>query len=399
MENKELLDELKKRIAISNFESEYEQKNEKVLPENILGERRTYMISKKRLLQAVSLFAVVLVFFGINAGINAKNHWDIGFKGYEDVERPLDYSTVKDATEAGYTEMLDMDYVVQDGIGVKLNSLLMTDEYVEITADFKFPEDMEINTETFCFSFGVCDEEKNVYAVSTRLNGYSPDWSSQSSVEYIKEMYQKWEIAFDRTNILGDNFISSGIGAPVISAKNHTITSKMTFTPFDVYPKSKKLYVSIKDLGFTMVDFSGEENYTEDFDVSDVEWNFEIDVPEKFYERTMTKLDLSEEIPNLTLDKVEVSEIYLVVKGSLEGFFEHVNEGEIPLKWTETWEKSIYITDEDGEMYYCNNSDNHTGKKDGFRYFFEITKDMLNKKFFLNVVQDGKLYTSELVQK
>ena len=60
--------------------------------------------------------------------------------------------------------------------------------------------------------------------MSTRLNGYSPDWSSQSSVEYIKEMYQKWEIAFDRTNILGDNFISSGIGAPVISAKNHKKT-------------------------------------------------------------------------------------------------------------------------------------------------------------------------------
>lgn len=398
MENKELLDELKKRIAISNFKAEYEQKNEKVFPKNILEEGRKYMINKRKLLQVVSVLAVVVIFVGIGTGIKAKNHWDIGFKEYEANERSLGFSTIKAATEAGYTENLDMDYVVQDGIGVKLSSLLMTDEYVEIIVDFKFPEDMEINTETFCFSFGVCDEEKNVYAVETRLNGYSPAWSSESPVEHIKDMYQRWGIEFDRTNIFGDHFISGGTGGLPISAKDHTITSKMTFTPFDVYPKSKKLYVVIKDLGFTMVDFSGEENYTEDFDISDAEWSFEIDVPKKFYERTMTKLDVAEEIPNLSLDKVEVSEIYLVVKGSLEGFFETVYEGEIPLKWTEVWEKSIYITDENGEIYYCNNSDNYTGK-DGFRYFFEITKDMLNKKFFLNVVQDGKLYTSELVQK
>lgn len=277
MENeKELLEKLKKRIAISNFKAEYEQKNEKVFPKNILEEGRKYMINKRKLLQVVSVLAVVVIFVGIGTGIKAKNHWDIGFKEYEANERSLDFSTIKAATEAGYTENLDMDYVVQDGIGVKLNSLLMTDKYIEITADFKFPEDMEINTETFCFGFAVYDEEKNLYAVTPRMNAYSGPKGKFDT--YTPYMYK--EIGIDYPGYI--SFLVKSSGQHAISAENHSIKSKIELTAMDVFPESKKLYVRINDLGFTMVDVSCDpnvENYTEDFDVSDAEWIFKIDIP------------------------------------------------------------------------------------------------------------------------
>lgn len=279
MENeKELLDKLKKRIAISNFDAEYEQeqKHRRVFPKDILEEGRKCIMNKRIILNVASALAVVLVLFGVSASIYAKMQWEIGFKEYQEREYATELVTVKNAEETGYTENLEMDYVVQDGIGVKLNSLLMTDKYIEITADFKFPEDMEINTETFCFGFAVYDEEKNLYAVTPRMNAYSGPKGKFDT--YTPYMYK--EIGIDYPGYI--SFLVSSSGQHAISAENHSIKSKIELTAMDVFPESKKLYVRINDLGFTMVDVSCDpnvENYTEDFDVSDAEWIFKIDIP------------------------------------------------------------------------------------------------------------------------
>ena len=217
---------------------------------------------------------------------------------------------------------------------------------------------------------------------------------------YTPYMYKEIGVKYDRFNIY-DILLNDVSGSSNILAENHHIKSKMELGSSKGFPKSKKLFVRINNLGFTMIDSSKGigEWYTEDFDISDAEWIFEIDVPEKFYERTVTELTLKEEIPNLTIEKIEVSEVYLMLKGSLDGFYDMLQEkAEIPKEMTELDTKTIYITDEEGNIYYHNTS-GVIRKKDWFRKSFEITKNMLNKKFFLNVVQDGKLYTSELIEK
>lgn len=393
----DLLNELKKRIAISNFELENENQN--IFPKKLFEDWRKYIMNKKKVLNTIGILAVAFILLGISANIYAKIQWNIGFNEYKNREYQTSLATIKDAEENGYVQNIDMEYVVQDNIGVKLTSLLMTDEYVEITADFKFPEDMEINTETFSYGFAVYDNEKNVYSVAPRVNIYGVKMGKIDT--YTPYMYKEMGIDYDRFNLY-DKLISDGGGVHNIYAENHNLISKIELNSSKRFPKSKKLFVRINNLGFTMVEISNDsnvDNYKEDFDISNCEWIFEVDVPEKFYERTTTELALKDEIPNLSIEKIEVSEVYLMVRGTLNGFYDMIQQkAEIPVEMTELDNKTIYITDEEGNTYY-EKTYGLTGKKDCFRKRFEITKDMLNKKLFLNVKIGEKIYTSELIKK
>ena len=50
------------------------------------------------------------------------------------------------------------------------------------------------------------------------------------------------------------------------------------------FPRSKKIYIRVFDLGYSMTQVDEENNYqAEDFSITNAEWIFEIDLPEKFY--------------------------------------------------------------------------------------------------------------------
>ena len=73
-------------------------------------------------------------------------------------------------------------------------------------------------------------------------------------------------------------------------------------------------------------------------------------------------------------------------------------QNEIPAYNTKVRKETIYITDENGNVYYENTA-GLVGNKDWFRMNFEITKNMLNQKFFLNVKIGEEVQTSELIIK
>ena len=67
-------------------------------------------------------------------------------------------------------------------------------------------------------------------------------------------------------------------------------------------------------------------------------------------------------------------------------------------EWDELRKNTINITDEDGNIYY-EKTMGTTQEHDIFRMSYEISKDMLNKKFFLNIKIGDKQYSSELIKK
>ena len=77
-----LLNEMKKRIAISNFNDEQEQLNPKVFP-NQFKDWRKYIMTKKKYLNVASICIIAVMLIGISTGIYAKIQWDIGFKEYQ----------------------------------------------------------------------------------------------------------------------------------------------------------------------------------------------------------------------------------------------------------------------------------------------------------------------------
>ena len=391
-----LLNEMKKRIAISNYniELENENTNPNIFP-NQIKDWRKYIMSKKKALNIASVFIIALILVGLSTGIYAKVQWEIGFKEYQNRNYELGLGTIKDAEESGYIENIEMDYIYQDNIGAKIDSLLITDEYVEATVNFKFPENMEVNTETFSYGFAVYDNEKNIYGVHKRFNFEK----FKDNDRYTPYMYKEIGVKYDKNNIY-DIQLCEAQGCACISAKEHTILSKITMHSSKGFPKSNKLYIRVNDLGFNMVEHTTDPkigNYYENFDVSNKEWIFEIDVPEKFYERITTELTLKDNIENLSIEKIAVSEVGLIVRGTLNGF-DSMLQNEIPAYNRKVRKETIYITDENGNVYYENTA-GLVGNKDWFRMNFEITKNMLNQKFFLNVKIGEKVQTSELIIK
>jgi len=391
-----LLNEMKKRIAVSNYNLELE--NEKINPNifpNQIKDWRKYMMSKKKLLNFVSIFMIAIMLVGVSTGIYAKVQWDIGFKEYQNREYEFGIGTIKDAEESGYVENIEMDYIVQDNIGVKVSSLLITDEYLEATVNFKFPENMEINTETFSYGFAIYDNERNIYGVHKRVN--FEQFTERD--RYTPYMYKEIGVDYNRFDLYSLQLCDT-LGAYSISADNHALSSKITIHSSKGLPRSRKLFIRVNDLGFNMVEYTTDPNvgnYYENFDVSNKEWIFEIDIPEKFYERSTTELRLKENIEDLSIEKISVSEVGMIVKGTLNGF-ENMLQDSVPAYNTKLREETIYITDESGNVYYEKTA-GLVADKDWFRMNFEITKNMLNQRWFLNVKIGEKVSTSELIIK
>ena len=164
-----LLNEMKKKIAISNFYEEQSQNNSNISPSQVKDWRK-YIMNKKKILNVISIFLFAVIILGTSTSIYAKKQWEISFKEYQNRDYTLTLATIIDAEESDYNENIKMDYIFQDNIGVKINSLLMTDGYLESNVEFKFPENLELNSETFTYGFAVYDENNNVYAIAPRIH-------------------------------------------------------------------------------------------------------------------------------------------------------------------------------------------------------------------------------------
>ena len=114
----------------------------------------------------VTVAMLVIALLGLaTPDIYAQIKWNIEYKEFEN--RPVEYgmASIKQAIENGYEKNIDMEYTYHDNIGVKLDSLMITDEFFSMNVDFVFPKETQINTETFSYGYAIYDENKNVYGI------------------------------------------------------------------------------------------------------------------------------------------------------------------------------------------------------------------------------------------
>ena len=107
-----------------------------------------------------------------------------------------------------------------------------------------------------------------------------------------------------------------------------------------------------------MTQVDEENNYqAEDFSITNAEWIFEIDLPEKFYNRETINLKLKDDIPGLQIEKITITELGLVIKGNFEGFNNIKPGKDIPVQeYQNKRNETIYITDGEENKYYENTS-------------------------------------------
>lgn len=335
--------------------------------------------SKPKLkLANIAAAVIVIAFIGcITPSIYAQIKYNIQFKEYKIVD-------IDDVTETGLAENIDMDYFVQDEIGVKIDSLYLTDNHLEVNVNFKFLENQEVDSERFSYGYAIYDENKNIYGIGFR--DVADD--SFDIKTFLKFLYKDIGVEFDENDIF-KNEIANFTGTPNVHAEDYSIVSKIILdTTYKEFPQSQKLFIRIFDLGFYLYD---ENTKYDDLKVSDSGWTFELNIPERFYNDDSTKLVLKNEIPGVTVNKICVDDIKMRVDLNLESYYK-----DWYAKCTaEELIQTITVVDEEGVEYkYILESmdENNREVRD-----FDINKTMLDKKYFIKIKIENNEYMSELI--
>ena len=322
----------------------------------ILSKEKGVVNMKRKILNIAAIFLAVILAVLISTQIYAKIKWNIEFKEYKNLPSTETKGTLKEIKEDGYAEVLDMDYLTQDGVGIKLNSILLTDDCLDIDVTFKFDENLEVDSQMFSAGFAIFDENKNIYSIHSRMH-IGEEKNKYDNITLLT--YKELGVEYDKKDVYAIQLASnSGITLGDVDEENKTIDMNITLRAKDKFPQSKKLYIRLFDPGFSMVDLDTNNNEAslinaEDFSLSDAKWNFEIDVPDKFYERNSVELKPENEISGIEFKNITITDTGLNLIFKSEEYDELIKDGKDmdSSKFLEKIQKMLYISDKNGNRY------------------------------------------------
>lgn len=353
--------------------------------EEIIEKSNKKRFTRKTLLTRVAVFIIIFFLVAVTPSIYAQIKWNIEFKEYQRDRKVSDKISliIDENKDDGSNYIVNSNPVEINGIKVNIDSIVVTNNNIAVIATFEFDDISNINSDTFTTGFAIYDENNTVYYLSPRMHLGEKNLNLGRMNKLI---YDEIGATFDKKDIFNAQYTqSTSVGKEKV--EGNKITLRYQINSISGYPKFKTLNIKIFDLGFSMVDrVEGEKPIVQNFDVSKDEWNFSIDMPERFLNRENTKLKLNNNIEGLTIDRFELAETGLVITGTLKDFGEYVEgglNGSIE-NWSEFANRILYITDEDGNEYISNEFGTYA-KENGFHISFNnIGKDDLDKKLYLH---------------
>ncbi len=388
---------------INNSFKEYlenEHNKEKNYKE-ILSKEKGVVSMKRKFLNIAAMFVVIVIAGVLSTQIYAKIKWNIEFKEYQYRPSAEATGTLGETGESDYAEVLDMDYLTQDGIGVKIDSILLTDDCLDINLTFKFDESIEVNSSNFMFGYAIYDENRNIYNIVSRTHIGSAEKYDNTTLFIYKELGVK----YDKKDVYAIQLAeSSGLGPIEANTENRTIKENINIRAKDKFPQSKKLYIQIFDPGFSMVELGNKNNKpslenAEDFKLSEAKWNLEIAVPDKFYERNTIELKPKNDIPGIEFESITISETGMTLKFKSEEYINLIEEG-MKMQSNDFREKInnlLNITDGEGNKY--NELSSGTTSDDMCKITIDASIRDLDKKLYINYNNNGTQYKEELIEK
>ncbi len=325
----------------------------------------------RKILNIAAIFLITMMIGVTLPKIYAKIAWNIEYKEYEKREINTFKEAINDAIEDGYAEKLNMDYSYKNGIGVKIDSLMITKDSYIMNVNIKIDDYKNINSDTFDFGYAVYDENNNIYQVNDRY-----DYGTGLTEIYERKLCTELGIKYSDNDIYSINQATSSEKVKMLF-KDGELQTQVIIKSLKGFPKSKKIYIRIFDIGFIMKDEkvknSGKIEITdaEDFKLSDSEWQFELEIPERFYNRNTIELQLAEKINGIELKKAELSETALILEINMKD--ESINALN---------RDNIYITDEFENNYTYGS---YSVNKGLAQISFNIEKKDLLKHLYLNI--------------
>ena len=350
-------------------------------------------MKKRKILNIAAILLIVIMLGALTPSIYAKIQWNIEYQEYEN--RPINYgsATINEAIQE-YEKNIQMDYIYKNDIGIKIDSLILTNDYFKINVNFKLPEDIELNTQTFRYGFAVYDENGNIYGIQERM------LFKDEKVPYWEKLYKELGINYDKKDVFAVQLKdSSGMG--VITSQKGNIIAYTQMTSNKGFPKSKKLYIRIFDIGYDLMELNEEKTQmlsAQNVNITNDEWIIELNIPEEFYTRQSINLKLANEVEGLKISKAELTKTALVMKVEQDGLRKAVMDGRnlSEEEFTDKINKAIHIEDEQGNTYNYTNLST-TENPEEIQLKFSLSQKDISKKLYLCVKINGKDYKVELI--
>ena len=176
----------------------------------------------------------------------------------------------------------------------------------------------------------------------------------------------------------------------------------ITLRAKDKFPQSKKLYIRIFDLGYSVMETDPDTRKItnlKDYKLSESKWNFEITVPDKFYERNTKELKLESQIPGIEFKNITITDTSLNLTFKSEEYDELIKIGKDmePNDFAEMRDNILYISNKTGNRYNEINIGT-TGNEREYKMTLDVGMKYLDD-LYVNYLDNGIPYRVKLIEK
>lgn len=348
----------------------------------------------KKILLILAVIIILIVIAFVSYKVYVRIDMEMRFKEFEKRQAIETKGTLAYEEEDKCAKVVDMDYITQDGIGVKVDSISITDDTFSANISFKVNKDFDYKT--FGYGYAIYDENKNIYEINSRMH-----LGENEKYDYDSIFMQR-ELGINKSTDIYSIYLADRAGIENISINENEkiITTTMKIEAKDKFPQSKKIYIKLFDLGYFNMNRDENEKITaQNVNLSDAKWQFEFDMPEEMNKRETVNLKLANEIPGLEVTNMTITETKLVLNFNSEEYINLISAGkDLPAgEFQNKCKEMLNITDGEGKVYQ-ETSGGTTGNY-GYKASFDATKKDLPKKLFINFKVGDKQYKSELVEK
>ena len=330
----------------------------------VRGSNRYKIIFFKRMILPILIVISIITIsvISIMYFIECKGIIDDNFVNVDNMQRQFkiygEYDSLNNASENNYIENVQSDYTYINNIGCKIKSFIISDSDFAMVLDFDFSMN-KIKINNLKENISIYDENKNLYGIFMHKSYKDLKYKTNylKNKELKKEEDSKRDFKYETIH----------------QTENENTSQLFILSGETPFPRSSKLYVNIKDIG----GFNKFNQYVTLYD--NVEWNFELDVPEKFINRTNEEYKLSEEIEDVTMNKIEITDTRAIINYT-----------------TEKDNIKFRIIDENGKTYNSVYS-KKIGDKE-FNNYYNLNKNMLTEKMYLEVSYRDSIKKIELIK-
>ena len=347
---------------------------------------------KKILLIIVVIIVIIIATFGMRK-LLFKIDLENRYKEFEKVQTLETKGTLSYVEDKSFAVVNEKDYVFQDDIGAKIDSIKITDNTLTFDVSFKFNKEFTTDYKMLSFGYAIYDENKNVYAITSRMHIGEFEKYDYNSI------FMQRELGINNKKDIYSIYLADRAGIEGISKNDDVITTTIKIEAKEKFPQSKKLYIKVFDIGYYEFNNENNEPKVKNFNLSDMKWLFELDIPEEMNNRNTIELKLEEEISGLKITNATLTNTNLVINFESEDYMNLVTEGkDMPNgEFTKKSVEMLNITDEEGNVYQ--ELGGGTTENNGFKMTYDVTLKDLSKKLFINYKIDNKQYKSELIKK